>query len=537
MRVLDCTLRDGGYYNNWDFHPKTVSAYLSAVESAKIDAIEMGFRFLPKNRFFGPFAYTTDRYLERLSLPNSPLFGVMINAEEFAQHDLGHKAAVRAVFANAEQSPISFVRIAVHPDAFTDARPLADTLHLLGYQVFLNLMQITTVSHDRLSDITKAISRWESVNTLYFADSLGNMTPTQAAEITEIIRAHWPFEIGIHTHDNLGNALMNCLAAADAGVDWVDATVLGMGRGAGNAATESLLLRLASMSRDAPYRPDALLPVALDHFRPLQKTHEWGPNLLYQLSATFSIHPSYIQQMSNDVRYETDDILGAIEFLKSIDARRYEHDTLRKAVHGEGEETRGKWDATGWCRGKDVLILGSGPSSQRYGQAIVHYIQDAQPTVLVLNARHDLPTELVTAYIASHERRILMDAPRYGKLKKPLIMPLARVQATVGGILDGLNVRDYALAVEEDNFFYNGNGCILNTSQAFAYALAVAAAGNANRILLAGFDGYSADDPRQEEMIRILQLYAKTETAPPIIALTPTNYPVRKGSLFAPNIS
>lgn len=534
MKVLDCTLRDGGYYNNWDFHPETVAAYLSAAEAAKVDAIELGFRFLPKNRFLGPFAYTTDRYLARMSLPETPALGVMVNAEEFTRYEGGCQTAVCAVFRPAAESPISFVRMAVHPEAFADACALSDTLKALGYRVCLNLMQATCVDFDLLGRIAESVGQWGSVDTLYFADSLGNMVPEQAREITGVLRSQWPGEIGIHTHDNLGNALANSIAAVDAGVDWLDATVLGMGRGAGNAATEALLLQLTGSRRETQYQPDALLPVALNHFRPLQKKYEWGPNLLYQLSATYSIHPSYIQQMSTDIRYKTEDILGAIDFLKSIDARRYDQDMLKQAVHGGGEQSLGSWDASGWCHDKDVLVVGSGPSSRRFATEIAHYIEDTNPLVLMINVRHDLPTDLVTAYVASHERRILMDATRYRTLTKPLVVPLARVHATVGDVIDGIEVRDYALLVKENTFEYHGQGCVLNTSQAFAYALAVAAAGGARRILLAGFDGYAADDPRQEEMTKIIRLYESTAAAAPVVALTPTSYPVAKSSLFAP---
>ncbi|MBT4731445.1 aldolase, partial [Candidatus Woesearchaeota archaeon] len=67
--ILDCTLRDGGYYVNWDFDPATVGKYLSAVTIAKIDIIEIGFRFLSSDKFLGAFAYSTDEYLRLLNLP------------------------------------------------------------------------------------------------------------------------------------------------------------------------------------------------------------------------------------------------------------------------------------------------------------------------------------------------------------------------------------------------------------------------------------------------------------------------------------
>ena len=86
VKILDCTLRDGGYYNKWDFDQVIVNRYLNSVKTSLIDVIELGFRFLPKNTFMGPFAYTTDDFINQLNLPEGPIYGVMINGKEFIQN-------------------------------------------------------------------------------------------------------------------------------------------------------------------------------------------------------------------------------------------------------------------------------------------------------------------------------------------------------------------------------------------------------------------------------------------------------------------
>ena len=83
LTILDCTLRDGGYYNNWDFDSDLVETYLNAMSQASIDVIEIGFRSPPKQSFMGPFVYSLDDYLETLPLPKKILIGVMINAKEY----------------------------------------------------------------------------------------------------------------------------------------------------------------------------------------------------------------------------------------------------------------------------------------------------------------------------------------------------------------------------------------------------------------------------------------------------------------------
>ena len=85
IKLLDCTLRDGGYYNNWDFDLDLGRIYMKAMENASVDIIEIGFRSLPKRSFMGPFVYSLDDFLETLPIPKNVLIGVMINSSEYLE--------------------------------------------------------------------------------------------------------------------------------------------------------------------------------------------------------------------------------------------------------------------------------------------------------------------------------------------------------------------------------------------------------------------------------------------------------------------
>ena len=86
--ILDCTLRDGGYYNNWDFESNVVERYLKSMQAASVDVIEIGFKSMPISTFRGPYYYCTDSFLEGLSLPSDSTIGVMINCNEvFTEKD------------------------------------------------------------------------------------------------------------------------------------------------------------------------------------------------------------------------------------------------------------------------------------------------------------------------------------------------------------------------------------------------------------------------------------------------------------------
>ena len=220
LKILDCTFRDGGYYVNWSFDESLVKKYLSAVAITKVDIIELGFRFLSKDKFLGAFAYTSDEYLMALSLPKNLSIAVMINADEIiCRKDCGVRNTVNQLFRSQSESPVSIVRVAVHVKDVNAARDIVDELKSLGYQVFLNLMQIDSVSSGDIVEISSQIESWRLVDVLYFADSFGSMDPDRIEEVVDLIASEWKGSIGVHAHDNKGHALQNTLRAHECGVE------------------------------------------------------------------------------------------------------------------------------------------------------------------------------------------------------------------------------------------------------------------------------------------------------------------------------
>ena len=94
LKILDCTLRDGGYYNNWDFSSELIEDYFKAMVAAKVEYVELGFRFLKKDIYLGPCAYTTSSFLETLSIPKKLKIGIMINAKDIVSNNLSKNSVV-----------------------------------------------------------------------------------------------------------------------------------------------------------------------------------------------------------------------------------------------------------------------------------------------------------------------------------------------------------------------------------------------------------------------------------------------------------
>ena len=104
FKILDCTLRDGGYYNNWNFSNEVVNDYLAVMSTIGVDYVELGFRSFQIQDFKGPTWYTTESYLKSLSIPNNLVLGVMVNAAELISHPSGFLKATQLMFQEAKKS-------------------------------------------------------------------------------------------------------------------------------------------------------------------------------------------------------------------------------------------------------------------------------------------------------------------------------------------------------------------------------------------------------------------------------------------------
>ena len=189
INILDCTLRDGGYYNNWDFDSETVNKYLNSMAKSGIQFVELGFRFIPSETFRGAFAYTTEKFLNDIDLPEGLVYGVMLNGKDFINYEDGGLHQLNKLFLQEEESKITLVRIAINFDDALKTEKIAMRLKQLGYLVGINLMQANGKSNSDYIELAKHIDSWDTkVDVLYFADSLGSMHPEDVIRINKQFR-------------------------------------------------------------------------------------------------------------------------------------------------------------------------------------------------------------------------------------------------------------------------------------------------------------------------------------------------------------
>ena len=515
-KILDCTLRDGGYYNNWFFDQSLVKNYLSAMQETKIDFVELGFRFLSDSQDLGSYAYSNETLLEDLDLPDGPEYGVMINGAEYLKKGKSVQN-IRDNFLPRRDSKISLVRIAINFNNAHESKDLAVELKSLGYKVGLNLMQSGFKTEEEYILLINLIKEWLVVDILYFADSLGNMNPEEVKRISNIFKSCWSGLLGIHTHNNKGLALINSLTAIENGIDYCDATLTGMGRGAGNVETENLILETF------PDRKFSSLQKSLDDFSSLKKKYNWGTNFYYHYAALHNIHPTYVQTMISDDRYSMDQTSSVLTYLSKKESSSFSEDSITEANYKNKTIIKGKWDASDFLSDKEVLLIGAGETVKTELKDILEFVKERKPFVISLNKNNLIEKDILDLVILSNVSRTMVDLNLLENLTCPLVLP----ESQIGALLDhpaDLNVLDYALNIEKNEFKIFPNYCILQTSLAFNYALAFLMQARAKTIYLAGFDGYQKDNPKQQEMEGVIDSYNALNNRIPLVPITPSKY-------------
>jgi 4-hydroxy 2-oxovalerate aldolase len=528
MKILDCTLRDGGYYTDWHFDQKVVENYFHAMELSGIDIVEVGLRSPQKDKFLGPFTYCNDTFLKNLNLPKSCQIAVMINAKEYILDGNANTALINTQFNSKKDSPVELVRIAAHYSEIGAIPGIFQQLTKLGYEVAVNLMQTGNKTSEEITAGVKILNNLDMV-ALYFADSFGDMNYQKITSTIETIKKDWKGEIGIHAHNNMGMALNNTMISFDHGVTYLDSTIMGMGRGAGNTQTEYLILEMAK--RFSKYSPSAIFPIVLKDFQILQNEYKWGTNLLYYLSSEFNIHPTYIQEILGS-NQSTTNILTALENLKSVNAVSYSKDKLSSAFELNYTDSVGTWSPKSLIENKDVLIIGSGPNVKKYSKAIEDYIMEKKPFVISLNLTEDINTSLIDVFASCHPIKLLSDIKKYKDTDKPLMIPYNSLSNNLKDQVSGVNILDYGITIKENLFNFADKTCYLPSPLVFAYTLAAATSAKANRVLVTGLDGYTPGDERQVEMENVLKCYFQNENALKVISVTPTTYNLDQTTIF-----
>ncbi len=296
IKVLDCTIRDGGLINNHDFDFKFVRAVYKALSEAGVDYMEIGYKnskrlFSPKD--YGTWKFCEDDDIKKVTegIKSNTKISVMVDVDRVDIADV----------KPCKDSPVDMVRVASYVKDIDKAIHLANHFADKGYEAAVNIMAISRALDNELTECFQQLERECKANVIYIVDSNGALyqetTEFLIKKAQGIIKSK---EIGIHAHNNQQLAFGNTIEAIIHNANFVDATVYGLGRAAGNCPLELLLGFLKNPKYDI--RP--VLDLISQEFIPLREKMEWGYIIPYAITGILDEHPRAAMALRNSERKE-----------------------------------------------------------------------------------------------------------------------------------------------------------------------------------------------------------------------------------------
>lgn len=497
VKILDCTLRDGGYYTKWDFNSDIVDAYIKAMNALPIDYIELGYRNNPSNDYIGKFGYCPVSVLKEIRYNCYKKLDVMLNEKSTRLGDLD--TLLKPIIGL-----VDMVRIAVDPKNFDRAVDLAMAVKSMGFEVGFNVMYMSKWQTDYPEFLTKLNALDSIADLLCMVDSFGGVTPDEITHLTKIVRDRTKCPIGFHGHNNLQLGLINTITAIQLGIDYVDATILGMGRGAGNLNME-LLLTYLNAHEDLQVNFNVLGDV-ISAFTPLYKRHQWGTNLPYMLAGANGIPQKEVMEWATNRVYSFNSIVRALENRKNsiVDNAKYPVFNARNKY-------------------SKVIVIGGGDSVKEHIEGIKAFI-DEDTALIFSTARHailflDVDCIKYFALVGIEGRRLAKNVKAEPFNDIVILPPYPRAMGTE--VPDFAESNTYELSSVDFIDRYKDS----STTIAFQIALCIAS----NSIYCVGYDGYPGSILSEKEMAltheneAIFKAFAQTHNRK-LQSLTPSLY-------------
>ncbi|MFY3790801.1 aldolase catalytic domain-containing protein [Ureibacillus sp. MALMAid1270] len=280
VKIIDCTIRDGGLVNNWDFTVEFVQDLYNGLNDAGVEYMEIGYKNSPallKATEPNPWRFLDDDFLKQIIEKKKTKLSALVDIGRVDPNDILPR----------EESILDMIRVACYVREVDKGLELVQMFHDLGYETSLNIMALSSVPEQQLIEAFDMV-RESPVDVVYIVDSFGSLDPNDIEHQVNKFQALIPNkQLGIHTHNNLQLAFANTLTAMRNGVVYLDSSLYGMGRAAGNCHTELLV----GYIKKTTYEIKPLLKVIEEHMLNMRETWEWGYIIPYMISGILNEHP------------------------------------------------------------------------------------------------------------------------------------------------------------------------------------------------------------------------------------------------------
>lgn len=477
--LLDCTLRDGGYVNDWEFGHKNIVSIFQRLVSSKVEYIEVGFlderRPFDINRTIMPDAESVNRIFAGLDKGESQVLAMI---------DYG-TCGINKIQPAAE-SFLDGIRVIFKEHLMYEALDFCRQVKELGYKVFAQMVSVTTYTDEKLEEYSKLVNAVMPYATS-MVDTYGLLEEEQLLHIYGILDKHLDrkVKVGFHAHNNfqLGFANAKALLVCNTKRDiLVDGTLYGMGKSAGNAPLELLMMYMnQKMGRN--YEVSQALEAIDSEIMDIYQKQYWGYNLFFYISAACHCHPNYVSYLMNkrtlSVR-QIRDILSNLEPGKDLlyDAK-YAEEVYVKYQDIHCDDKNAITSLKKKFNNREILLVGPGNSMSRQKAKVEAFIAEKKPLVVAVNYA---PKKIKADYI------FLSNAKRYTELMNDMSgteSKDAQIIATsnVTKAADDFNyILKYGTLIDLDTEIIDNSLVMLIKAMARI---------GIKKVNLAGFDGYS----------------------------------------------
>ena len=468
IKLLDCTLRDGGYVNDWKWEFKRTREIILALVRASVDIVEVG--FLRNVDKYNP-DITVCNYIEELNalLPEQKgqtMFSAM---------------AMRSNYDVSKLSPydgsgVEMIRITAHDYDIEDGMDFACEVKRKGYKLSINPINVMGYSDEKILWI---LQRVNEIHPYQFSivDTFGSMKRRDLDRIVSLVDNNLDRDIrvALHLHENM--SLSCCLAQSFIDKHLrrpvaVDSSLMGMGRIPGNLPTE-LIADYLNDYAGKTYQIDYIMDAIQDYIAPIKGESKWGYTPAYFLSARFNLHRNYAEyylEKGNLTNRDINHILSRFDRKKAtaFDVK-YADSLYENYMNNRVDDKKDRKKLLDELNNRDVLVIAPGASIVAYGERIQKFISDNSPVIITVNFVSD---KFVADYVFFSNNK------RYAKIDKLSCKTIITSNLDIGGA-------DYCID-------YNSlSGAFSQGCNSLIMLLKLLKGLNTKSVQIAGADGYS----------------------------------------------
>ena len=476
IRILDCTLRDGGYVNQWNFGKKVIKSVVKKLECANVDIIECGFlTTLKTDENYSLFSEVTE--IKEILFPKrkQTMYVAMIA--------IGKDAIHPSKLPEYDNESIDGIRLTFHQYEIEQAIEWANIIIEKGYKIFMQPVGTVLYSDYELLKLIEQMNELQPY-AFYIVDTLGGMHRDELLHTFYLIdnNLKYGIHVGFHPHNNLQLAFSNAQELSKIQTKrtiLIDSSIYGMGRGAGNLPTE-LITQYINVNIGMKYTVTEILAAYDEYISFLHNEYKWGYTMAYYIAANYICHPDYASFLLNKQTLTMEDIEKIIIAIPQKHRALYNKVLIEELYVNYQNKAIKDNDAIAQIvellEEKEILILAPGKSLLTQQDNIQTYISQHKPYVISVNFI-DESMNINACFISNHKRR------------KNLEIELENLENIIAIATSNIEVNTRVERIYVDYFSYiNCDEMVFDNAGLMLLKLLMKC--NAKKITLAGFDGF-----------------------------------------------